>query len=521
MILPLLLAAAIPAAPLLSPERIKADVKVLASDGYKGRGPAQAGEAPTLAYLEKRFRDLGLRVERQAVPLVRLTRVSAGFRLGRMPLRNGVEIAATSAIVGRTVLPPTPMVFAGYGIVAQGYDPYAGVDVKGKVVVLLAGDPDGEAGRDLGFGGRALTLAGRTKAAEAWKRGAAAVLTIHEEFAASYPWLQRASSDRAPAYRLDDGTAPPALGIRGSLREDVGRAVLEEGGLDLDREKAAARDPAWRAKPLGRASFSGVVDTREDRVVSHNVVAVLPGADPAAGSILYGAHWDAYGENDFDPAEDRIRNGAVDNATGVATLLEVARAFARAPRPRRSVVFGLWTAEEKGLLGAYWYAAHPLLPLATTAAQFNLDPHVVFPATRTIELIGGGRTPLEADLTRVAAAQGLKLVPEENSEAGWYFRSDHLPFAEKGVPGVYFRAGRELVRGGRAAGEAWRARYNARCYHQTCDAFDPAWDMTGAAQEGSVALALGREIAGSTAWPGWNADVSYAAVRAASAGERR
>lgn len=517
----LLLAAASPAAPTLSAERIKADVKVLSSDGYKGRGPAQAGEAPTLAYLEKRFRDLGLKVERQAVPLVRLTRTDASFRLNGRPLTPGREIAATSGIVGATRLAPTPVVFAGYGIAAQGYDPYAGIDVKGKVVVVLAGDPDGEAGRDLGFGGRALTLAGRTKAAEAWKRGAAAVLTIHEDFAASYPWLQRASSDPAPAYRLDDGKAAPALGIRGSLREDVGRALLKDAGLDLDREKLAARDPAWRAKPLAGVTFAGEVETREDRVVSHNVVAVLPGSEPAGGSILYGAHWDAYGENAFDPPADRIRNGAVDNATGTATLLEVSRAFAKGPRPRRSVVFGLWTAEEKGLLGAYWYAAHPVLPLATTAAQFNLDPHVVFPAVRTIELIGGGRTPLEAELTRVAAAQGLRVEPEENSEAGWYFRSDHLPFAEKGVPGVYFRAGRELVAGGRAAGEAWRARYNARCYHQTCDEFDPSWDMTGAAQEGSVALALGREIAGSTRWPGWNADVPYASVRAATDSERR
>lgn len=523
MILPALLLAATtaPAAPLLSPERIKADVKVLASDAYKGRGPAQAGEVPTLAYLEKRFRDLGLRVERQAVPMVRLTRVAADFRLGKAALRPGVEIAATSGIVGRTALAPTEMVFAGYGIVANGYDPYAGRDVNGKVVVVLSGDPDGEAGRDLGFGGRALTLAGRTKAAEAWKRGAAAVLTIHENFAASYPWLQRANSDRVPTYRLDDGTTPPALGIRGSLREDVGRALLKQAGLDLDREKVAARDPNWRAKPLPGSTFAGNVETREDRVVSHNVVAVLAGTDPAAGSILYGAHWDAYGENAFDPPADRIRNGAVDNATGTATLLEVARAFASGPRPRRSVVFGLWTAEEKGLLGATWYAGHPVLPLATTAAQFNLDPHVVFPKTRTLELIGGGRTPLETELARVAGAQGLRVVPEENSEAGWYFRSDHLPFAEKGVPGVYFRAGRDLVAGGRAAGEAWRLRYNARCYHQTCDEYDPKWDMTGAAQEGSVALAMGREIAASTRWPGWNADQPYAAVRAASEAERR
>lgn len=527
-LLPLLLVAA--TGPSLDPGRIKADVKTLSSDAFRGRGPAQAGEAPTLDFLEARFRQLGLKPAfadgyRQRVPLVRLTRTAAHFALetgGQAGvLTPGREIVGTSGIAGRTELAATPMVFAGYGIVGAGYDPYAGVDVRGKVVVVLSGDPDGEAGRDLGFGGRALVAAARGKASEAWKRGAAAVLTIHEDFAASYPWLQRAKADAVPTFRLDDGSTPPPYGIRGSLREDVGRALLKSAGLDLDAEKVAARDKRWRVKPLAGASFAGRVETREDRVVSHNVVAILPGTDPAAGSILYGAHWDAYGDNAFDPPADRIRNGAVDNGIGTATLLEVARGFASGAKPRRSVVFAAWTAEEKGLLGATWYAGHPALPLATTAAQFNLDPHVAFPATRSLELIGPGRTPLEADLARVAAAQGLRVAPEENSEAGWYFRSDHLPFAERGVPGVYFRAGRDLAAGGRAAGEAIRGRYNARCYHQTCDEYDPRWDLTGAAQEGSVALALGREIAEGRRWPEWNAGEPYAAVRASTAAERK
>ena len=179
------------------------------------------------------------------------------------------------------------------------------------------------------------------------------------------------------------------------------------------------------------------------------------------------------------------------------------------------------TAEEKGLLGASWYADHPVLPLATTAAQFNLDPHVVLGRTRDLELIGVGRTPMERDLERVAAAQGLRIVPEENTEAGWYYRSDHYALAQKGVPGVYFRAGRDLVTGGAKAGEAMRDRFNARCYHQTCDEFDTRWDMTGAAQEGSVAYALGREVAQGRSWPVWNAGEVFHIERAKTDAERR
>ena len=532
--LPLLLltAAADPSRPILSPERIKADVRTLSADDFHGRGPTQLGEERTLAFLEKRFAGLGLkpagdRGYRQTVKLLRWTRAAARFSLdlggATRTLTPGVEIAATSRIVGTDTVARVPVVFVGYGVVEPrlGYDPYAGVDVRGKLVVALAGDPDVEAGRDLGFGGRASSPAARTKLAEAQKRGAAAFVQIHDTFPSSYPWLQIAKGDAVPGYALDTGTVPAAFGVRGTLRNDVGVALLKQGGLDYAAAKQAAQRADFRGVELKGATFSATTTVALDRTVSHNVVGILPGTDPATGSILYGAHWDAYGENDFDPPADRIRNGAVDNGTGTATLLEIARAFTKGARPRRSVVFALWTAEEKGLLGATWYADHPALPLATTAAQFNLDPHVVLGRTRNLELIGVGRTPLEADLARVAAAQGLRIDPEENTEAGWYYRSDHYAFAAKGVPGVYFRAGRDVVAGGMAAGEAKRSAYNARCYHQTCDEYDPRWDMTGAAQEGSVAYALGREIADGRMWPGWNGTEPFAAERARTDTARR
>ncbi len=528
----LLTAATDPAPPILSAVRIKADVRTLSADDFHGRGPTQAGETVTLAFLDARFKQLGLKPGgdegyRQTVPMLRWTRDRASFTLdlggAKRALTPGTDVAASSRIVGTAGLDHAAIVFVGYGVVEPrlGYDPYRGVDVRGKVIVALAGDPDVEAGRDLGFGGRASSPAVRTKLAEAQKRGAAAFFQIHDTFPSSYPWLQLAKGDAVPGYALDTGSVPAAFGLRGTLRNDIGIALLKQGGLDYAAEKLAAQKADFGAVELKGAYLTASTTVSLDRVVSHNIVGILPGTDPAAGSVLYGAHWDAYGENAFDPPADRIRNGAIDNGTGTATLLEIARTFVNAKRPRRSVAFALWTAEEKGLLGASWYAEHPALPLAITAAQFNLDPHVVLGRTRDLELIGVGRTPLETDLARVAAAQGLKIVPEENTEAGWYYRSDHYALAQKGVPGVYFRAGRDLVNGGHVAGERERARYNAACYHQTCDEFDPRWDMTGAAQEGSVAYELGREIATGRSWPSWSAAEPFAAERAKSQAARQ
>jgi len=531
-----LTAAASPAKSPISAARIKEHVRVLSSDAFRGRGPTQAGEAKTIAYLARQFAAAGLqpggpnRSWFQDVPLVRYDRgpvtMSARVAGAVLPLQAGRDVSVASRILGRTRIDNAPIVFGGYGIAAPqlGFDPYAGVDLRGKVLLVLAGDPDFEAGRDLGFGGRTLALAGRVgeKIAAAQAAGAAGIITIHETAPASYPWSQIGNGDRLPGFGLDDGKPlQSGFGLRGWMRLEPALDLMRRAGLDYRQLKRRAQAPGFNAVPVGSATMSADFATTATRVVSRNVVALLPGTSRAPETVLYGAHWDANGENPSDPPQDRIRNGAVDNAVGTAILLEVARAFAAGPRPQRSILFAGWTAEEKGLLGAAWYAAHPLRPLETTAAVFNLDPHVALGAARNLDLIGPGRTPLEADLVRVARARGLRVDPEANSEAGWYYRSDHFAFAQKGVPTIYFRAGTDLVRGGRRAGQPIVDAYNERCYHQTCDEFDPRWTLAGAAQEGTIAYDLGQEIANTGRWPGWNPGHEYGRVREQSGSVRR
>ena len=530
LLLPLVFAAATAQAPQISAERIREDVRVLSSDDFAGRGPGEIGEHKTVEYLSKAFAAAGLEPGgpggswTQAVPLVRLDRLSGAvlsLTIGDVvvPLRLGEQATLALRNPGRTEVTSAPLLFGGYGVVdrARGWDAYGGVDVRGKVVVVLANDPDFEAGRDLGFEGRRLVIPGRigSKFEAAARAGALGVLVVHEDAAASYPFLQVANADPLPAFVFAPLKPSPLL-LNGWLRHDVAVDLLQRSGLDLDALKRQARDPAFRAIPLQGATVSAAGEVKATDFISHNVLAKLPGASRPGESVLYGAHWDAHGRNGPDAHGDGIRNGAIDNATGTAEVLELARVFAKGVRPARTVVFAAWTAEEKGLLGAEYYAANPVYPLATTAGVINLDPHVVLPAARDVELIGVGRNELELRLAEAAGRLGLRVTPEPNPEAGWYFRSDHFPFAKKGVPAIAFRAGRDLVDGGTAAGNALVGDYNARHYHQTTDAFDARWSFAGTVQEASVAYEVGRRLADDAGWPGWNPGVEYGAVRSES-----
>jgi len=518
----------------ISADRIKADVKILSSDEFQGRGPGEPGEEKTVNYLAESFRKVGLEPGGeeggwfQKVPLVRLDRLP-GATLAlkidgkELPLVLGRDAALALKNDGRTTLQDVPLIFAGFGTVdrARSWNVYDGVNMDGKIAIVLANDPDFEAGRDLGFEGKRMAYAGRTgaKIEAATKAGAAGILFVHEEAATSYPFFQLGSGDALPTMVLAP-LQPSTFKLSSWITGEVAAKILTQTGQTLAELKTRSRDPGFRALPIKDAFVSVNCEVKATPFVSRNVIARLRGASRPNEFVLYGAHWDANGRNGPDKTGDDIRNGAVDNATGTSEVLEIARAFKAGKPLQRTVLFAAWTAEEKGLLGSEFYASHPIYPLARTAAVINLDPHVVLAAARDVELIGGGRTTLEDDFARVAKAQGLRVSPEPNPEAGWYFRSDHYPFAKRGVPALAFRAGRDLVEGGAAAGQQIVSAYNANCYHQPCDQFDPRWTFAGTVQEASVAYALGRELADLREWPTWNAQNEYKPLRDESAAER-
>lgn len=518
----------------IDPARIKADVRTLSSDAFEGRGPGEPGEQKAIAYIARQMAAAGLQPAGenggwyQSIPFVRLDtlpggRLTIAMRGSPAVLRDGPDLDINPTTPGRTKLDHLPLVFAGWGAPdpARGWDAFQGVDVRGKVVVMLANDPDFEGGRDLGFGGRALTFGGRggTKAVAAAKAGAAGVLFIHEEAAYSWPYSQVGGSIRVPSFSYAP-LKPTSLKFSGIVRGGAILPLLARAGFTLPALKQRARSASFRAFALpGTVSVDAT--NRATNVISHNVVGILRGAARSDETVLYGAHWDANGHNGPDARGDSIRNGAIDNATGTSEMLEVARAFAHGPRPQRSVVFAAWTAEEKGLLGSEWFAQHPVVPLAKMAAVINLDPHVALPAARNLELIGPGQSELEGLLVQAAREQGLRVDPEPSPEAGWYFRSDHFPFAQRGVPVLAFRGGRDLKVGGLAAGQRIVGAYNQRCYHQPCDQFDPRWTFAGSAQEALAAYRVGQMVANSAGWPGWLPGAVYAATRQESAADRR
>ncbi|HWP95165.1 MAG TPA: M28 family metallopeptidase [Gammaproteobacteria bacterium] len=518
-----------PAAPLTA-AALAAHVRVLASDAFGGREPATPGEEKTIGYLREQFEQAGLEPGNgtsffQPVPLVAITaapdmtlRVTGKERFA---LEYGRDFVAwTKRVVTESAVTDSELVFAGYGIVAPelGWNDYAGSDVRGKTVVLLVNDPDHESPDGGPFQGRRMTYYGRWtyKFEEAARQGAAGVLLVHEDGAAGYPWGVVTGSWTGPQFDLV--AADRNLGraaVEGWLTQQAAQRLFEAAGHDYTALRNAARERGFRAVPLGLTASLAIRNTIRESL-SHNVVGVLRGRERPDEYVVYVAHWDHLGE---DPAleGDRIFNGAVDNATGVAGLIELARAFARlTPRPARSIVFLAVTAEESGLLGSRHYTENPLFPLERTVAAINMDSLNVFGRTRDVTVYGRGASELEDYLAGAAAAQGRVLTDEDAPEKGYYYRSDHFNFAKHGVPALYAESGVDLREGGVARGRALAERFTAEHYHKPSDEYREDWDLAGMVEDLQLLFAVGRRLATGNEWPNWREGNEFRAIRDAS-----
>ena len=525
-----------PAQDAISPEHLSADVRTLASDAFEGRAPGTAGETRTIDWLIAQFKAMKLSPGgpdgswTQAVPLVHTRLGQGSVRAGATPLVQGRDVyLSTVRGVDRVAIADAPMVFVGYGVTApeRGWDDFKGLDLKGKVAVFLVNDPDFEAvaGDDAKgrFGDRRMTYYGRWtyKFEEAARRGAVAALIVHDTPGAGYGW----ATVTAPAgenYDIVREDPTSRVLLQGWIEGAAATRLFAASGLDLATLRKAARRSDFHPVVL-KQRFTTDLPVRHDTAESRNVLAMLPGKTRPDEVVMFGAHWDAYGVGAPDAQGRTIRPGANDDALGVAGVLGLARSFAAAPRTDRSLVFALWSGEERGLLGSETYAVKPVYHAAKTVANLTLDILQTAGPARDVLLVGAGQNSLEDMLGDAAKAQGRVVTPEALPERGLFYRADHFSVARRGVPTLLLMAisgASDLVTGGRPAGQAWLDGY-MKCYHQTCDAWESDWDLRGAAQDVGLFKTIGTKLANSRLWPEWRDDSEFKSVRAESAGERK
>ena len=529
-------------APNIDPARLSAHIKVLSSDEFEGRGPATAGETKSVDYIVGQMKAIGLepagdlkdgtRAWTQDVPLGKFDikgPVDARFTVGgqAVPLAQGEQIAIRAAMtnVDSVALKDAPLVFVGYGVKApeRNWDDFKGLDVKGKILVVLINDPDFETGTG-DFGGKAMTYYGRWtyKFEEAARLGAAGVLIVHETAPAAYGWATVKNSNTNTMFdivRQDPARTHPNL--EAWIQRDTAASLFKAAGLDFDALKTAARGRDFKPVELKGATFSAHYAVDHAVIVSKNIAGRIKGTERPDETVIYSAHWDHLGVGQPDARGDRIYNGAIDNADGIAATLELARAFKSQPAPRRSIVFLAVTAEERGLLGSEYYAANPLFPLAKTVADLNIDALSATGPAKDITTSGDGKVDLQDLLVAKAKAHGRYFTPDPSPQAGHFYRSDHFPFAKRGVPAISVGSGEDLVVGGKEAGAKAEADYTANRYHQPADEWRADWDLNGQAQDIGLFYEVGADLANSTAWPEWQAGSEFKALRDATKSDRK
>src|SRR6478672_9968242 len=522
--------------PKIEPQPILDRVKVLASDDFQGRAPGTAGEEKTIHYLEDEFKKLGLKPGNtdgtyiQKVPLVGITAapttpltISKGGTKQVIKWRDEM-VAWTKHVEDTAAITNSDMIFAGYGVEAPefNWDDFKGVDVKGKTIVVLVNDPavpdpsDPQKLDPKTFGGDAMTYYGRWtyKFEEGARKGAAGILIVHETGPAGYPFsvVQGNLSEKFDLVTPDKNMGRAA--IEGWVTLDAARKILKMAGQDFDalKKQAATRD--FKPVPLGLKASLAIRNTLRT-IDSRNVVAKLEGSDPDHKDefVVYSAHWDHFGIG-APVKDDKIYNGAADNASGVSTVLEIARAFTQVkPAPRRSILFLLVTAEEQGLLGSQDYSVTPIYPLEKTLANINLDGLNQWGRTSDLVLVGLGASELDDYVKAAAAEQNRTIKPDAEPEKGFYYRSDHFNFAKQGVPALDPDTGTEFVGKPLGYGKQKRDEYTNNDYHAPSDEVKPDWDLTGAADDADLFFAVGYRVANADKFPEWRPGNEFKAKR--------
>ncbi len=528
--------------PTFSTKLLSTEVKTLSSDAFEGRGPATPAETKTIDYVVAQMKAAGLqpggdlkdgkRAWTQAVPLRRSQIIGTPILTLNLDgksetLSQGEQIAVRAPMDGstRVSIANAPLVFVGYGVKApeRRWDDFKGVDLHGKIAVVLVNDPDFETGKG-DFGGKAMTYYGRWtyKYEEAARQGALGMLVVHETAPASYGWATVKNSNTNTMFDIvRDKPSAVHPELEGWIQHDLAVQMFKHAGLDFDALKKQAQTRAFKPVTLKGETFSASFKVDSSVITSHNIVGRIEGSKRPDETVIYSAHWDHLGVGQPDAKGDRIYNGAVDNATGTAALIEMGRAFAQGPRPERSVVFLNVTAEEKGLLGSEYYAANPLYPLAKTAGVLNvdaLDPHGL---ARNFTISGSAKLDLLNDLIADAKQYGMSYTADPKPEAGHFFRSDHFSFAKRGVPAISFGSGDDWIDGGIQAGKAADDDYTAKRYHQPGDEWQADWPFTGMARDLQLLYTVGNKLANSDAWPNWNADSEFRGTRDKTAAERK
>ncbi len=527
------------AASEITPDLLRAHIRFLSSDLLEGRGPATRGDRLAEAYIQSQMEGLGLKPGApgggwiQKVPLVGIKRSSsdpAVFKSGSGSLNGtlGENFVAVSGVQKpESRIDAAEIVFVGYGIVAPEYrwDDYKDADLRGKVLLVMNNDPEGTPAEPNLFAGKTRLWYGRWdyKYLMAAKKGAAGAIVIHTTPSAGYGWQVVQTSWAGELFELPDDGAP-RVAAKMWATEELARKIVELGGKNLDALRASAESRSFKPVPLG-VTMSVALTSEVGQKASGNVIGVLPGSDPkrAGEAVIYTAHHDHLGmKANEKPGADTIYNGALDNASGVATILSVASAFADLEKaPARSTYFAFVAGEEQGLLGSEYLAKHPPVPAGRIAANINVDCTGWFGRTRDVVLIGKGKSSLDADLEALAKMQGRRVEGDQFPDRGTFYRSDQFNFARIGVPAAYLKKGTDVIGKPAGFGREQEELFEKNDYHQPSDELRESWDLSGAVEDARLAFWLGRRVADAAEMPRWNEGDEFESTRLKALKENR